>query len=235
MDISWRNLYSVIPFCPVRAVMLFAAVGTISLAAANEDCVIRDMESVRTIDLDACRPAPVTIAEKAAVLRSLPVDGVLTQLTSGERRKLDAVSRVLRAHGRDSVYDVRLITVPQAWTGLYARAVLLISLPALRLLTSEELQALVAHEIAHEYVWQQYADAKSRKDAKRLRALELVCDAIALRTLAHEAVSPERLQTATEKVFWYNRERLGVALDQGNYPSLKERKQLIKNMSLVDR
>lgn len=93
----------------------------------------------------------------------------------------------------------------------------------------------MAHEIGHEYVWQQYTDAKSRKDAKRVRELELVCDAIALRTLAREGVSPERLQTATEKVSWYNRERLGVALDLRNYPSLKERRQLIKKMSLLER
>jgi Zn-dependent protease with chaperone function len=37
--------------------------------------------------------------------------------------------------------------------GLYGRAVLLISLPALRLLRAEQLEALVAHEIAHEYWW----------------------------------------------------------------------------------
>ncbi len=128
-----------------------------------------------------------------------------------------------------------MITVPQAWTGLYERAVLLISLPALTLVTADELQALVAHEIGHEYVWQQYADAKSRKDAKRLRELELVCDAIAVRTLVHEGVSPWLLQTANEKVWWYNRERLGVALDQDNYPSLKQRRELIRQMCLLER
>lgn len=235
MDISWRSLHSVIRFFPVRAVILFAAAGIISPAAANEDCAIRHVESVRTLDLDACLPAPITIAEKAAVLRSLPVDGAVTKLGIGEQRKLDAIGRVLRVHRRIGVYDIRVISVTQAWTGPHQRAVLLISLPALTLLTSVELEALVAHEIGHEYVWQQYADAKSRKDAKRLRELELVCDAIAVRMLAKEGLSPQRLQTATEKVFWYNRERLGVAFDQGNYPSLKERRQLIRKMSLLER
>jgi Zn-dependent protease with chaperone function len=107
----------------------------------------------------------------------------------------------------------------------------LISLPALTLLTSEELAALVAHEIGHEYVWQQYADAKLRGDTMRIRELELVCDAIAIRTLARVGVSPERLQTATEKIYWYNRERLGVPLNQKDYPSIKQRRQLIKQMS----
>ena len=138
---------------------------------------------------------------------------------------------MLRAQSRKDVYEVRIVTVPQAWTGLHARAVLLISMPAFVLLTSEELQALVAHEIGHEYVWQQYESAKTRKDAKRLRELELVCDALAIATLRRIGVAPERLESASEKVFWYNRERFGVALNIGNYPSLAARRQLIKEMT----
>ena len=90
----------------------------------------------------------------------------------------------------------------------------------------------MVHEVGH--VCQQYADAKSRKDAKRLRELELVCDVIVVRMLARIGVPPGRLQTATEKIFWYNRERLRVALDQSNYPSFKEHRRLIKQMSLLE-
>jgi hypothetical protein len=205
------------------------------LAQSKESCLLHQAEMVRTIDFDACRPEPISAVEKAAVLQSLPSGGTVLQLGRRERSKLDAIRQVLHVHGRDGVYNVRVITVPQAWTGLYERAVLLISLPALTLLKAEELQALVAHEIGHEYVWQQYADAKLRRDTKRLRELELVCDAIAIRTLALVGVPPEWLQTATEKVFWYNRERIGAALDQDSYPSLNERRQLIKQLSLLDR
>jgi hypothetical protein len=227
MEISWRSLLSLIQFCPARIVILFAAVGFISLAAGKENCVAQEVESAQKLDLDACRPAPVSIAEKIKVLQSLPVNGVVTQLGLGERRKLDAIDPVLRAHARTGVYDIRVISVPQAWTGLYERAVLLISLRALTLLSSEELEALVAHEIGHEYVWQRYADAKAYKDTKTLRELELVCDVIAIRTLARVGIRPERLPTATEKISWYNRERFGVPLDEGNYPSLNERRRLI--------
>lgn len=232
MDTSRRSLPSLIRFCPVWAVMLFVAPGITSLAAATEDCAIRDVGSVRKLDLDACRPAPVTLAEKTRVLQSLPADGATTRYGRGERQKLDAIERLLRVQGRASVYDVRVIIVPQAWTGLYERAVLLISLRALTLVTVEEIEALVAHEIGHEYVWQQYAEAKARGDKKALRELELVCDAIAIRTLERVGIAPERLVTATEKISWYNRERLGVALDEGNYPSLNERRRLVKQMSL---
>lgn len=112
MDISWRNYPSVIRVCSVRAVVLFAAAGITTLAAANEDCAIRDLESVRKLDLDACRPAPVAVAERAAVLQSLPVNGALSQFGRGERRKLGAIDRVLRAHGRTGIYAVKVISVP---------------------------------------------------------------------------------------------------------------------------
>jgi hypothetical protein len=235
MDIPWQSFLSLIRFCQTRTVILLAAPGLINLAAAKQDCAIRDMESVRNIDLDACRPAPVSFEEKTRALQFLPAEGSVTQLGGDERRKLEAIEPVLRAHRRIGIYEVRVISVPQAWTGLHQRAVLLISLPALRLVAPDELAALVAHEIGHEYVWQQFADAKAHRDAGRLRELELICDAIAVRTLVHLGRRPERLQTAIEKTSWYNRERLGVALNEGDYPSLKERKQVLKEMSSLEK
>jgi hypothetical protein len=213
--------------------MLFAA--DTGLVAGEPECTIPDVEAAFKLDLDSCRPAPVSIEQKASILRSLPPKGAVTSLGRDEGSKLTAIEPVLRVHGRIGVYEVKVISVPQAWTGLYERAVLLISLPALRLVTSDELAALVAHEIGHEYISQQYADAKSQKDRRRLRELELVCDVIAMRTLAYVAIPSERLRTGVEKTSSYNRERLGVALNESDYPSLKERRQLIKQMSVAER
>ncbi len=235
MELSWRSLHSVIRYGPLRAVALFTLLGIIPLKSANGNCIIRDVDMARKLDLDRCRPAPVSIEEKARALQSLPAEGAVTQLGGDERRKLEAMEPVLRAHQRIGIYEVRVISVPQAWTGLHERAVLLISLPALRLVTSDELAALVAHEIGHEYVWQQFADAKARRDTGRLRELELICDAIAMRTLVRLGRPPTRLQAAIEKTSWYNRERLGVALNEGDYPSLKERKRLLKEMSFLEK
>jgi hypothetical protein len=126
------------------------------LAQSKLDCSIEKAETVWRIDLDACRPKPVDAVDRKEVVRLLPTVGSVPQLGRKERCKLEAVAQVLRVHGRDDVYEVRVITVPQAWTGLHDRAVLLISLPALTLLHVEELQALVAHEVGHEYVWKPY-------------------------------------------------------------------------------
>ena len=205
------------------------------LKNANDSCIIQDVERARKLDLDRCRPAPVSIEEKARAVYSLPTEGEITRLREDEWRKLEAIEPVLRAHKRIGVYEVKVISVPQAWTGLYGRAVLLISLPALRLVTSDELAALVAHEIGHEYVWQQFVDAKARRDTRRLRELELICDAIAVRMLVLLGRQPTRLQTAIEKTTRYNRERLGVPLNEGDYPSLNARKRLLKDMSLLEK
>ncbi len=229
MELSWRSLHSLIRFCAARTIVLVALL--IPLEGATADCVIRDLNAALNLDLDACRPEPITVAEKVEALKSLPPDGAVTQLGGSELRKLQSLGAILRAHRRTDVYELRVIAVPQAWTGLYKRAVLLISLPALTLLNAEELQALSAHEIGHEYVWQQFAAAKAHDDARQLRELELICDAISLATLARLGIRPERLQSATEKLFWYNRERLGVPLNERNYPSLTERRHLVETMT----
>jgi predicted SprT family Zn-dependent metalloprotease len=58
--------------------------------------------------------------------------------------------------------------------GLHARSVVLISQRALHLLNADVLQAVVAHEIGHEYVWDEYQAALERKDARRLQELALM-------------------------------------------------------------
>lgn len=128
------------------------------------------------------------------------------------------------------MYAVKVISVPQAWTGLYGRAVLLISLPALQFLASQELQALVAHEVGHEYLWKEYAAARKDNDFLRLQELELACDALGVLTLERIGVKPVRLVTGLEKIASFNRERFGPARDQSSYPSMEVRRDLIKGM-----
>jgi hypothetical protein len=114
MQVSWRSSHSILRFRSVRAVVLFTAAGMTIHAEAGEVCVIRNAEMVSTINLDACRPKPVSAAERAVVLQSLPINGAVTQLGAGERRKLDAIAPLLHSSRRDTVYDVRVIAVPQA-------------------------------------------------------------------------------------------------------------------------
>jgi hypothetical protein len=183
------------------------------------------------IDLDTCRPSPIGADERSIVLKSLPAEGEVTRLSHGEQRKLRDLNPVLRLHHRDGVYEIKVISIPQAWTGLHARAVLLISLPALRLLDAAELQAFVAHEIGHEYLWQEFAAAQRGNRTKRLRELELACDAIAVLTLERVGVRPDRLLAGLDKAARFNRERFGLATNENSYPPLSARRNLVKAMS----
>jgi Zn-dependent protease with chaperone function len=200
-------------------------------ANANQVCAGSLRIDQQAVDLDTCRPSPIGADEKSIVLKSLPTEGEVTRLSQSERRKVNDLNSVLRLHHRDRVYEIKVISIPQAWTGLYARAVLLISLPVLRLLDSGELQALVAHEIGHEYFWQAFAAADQVKNSQRLRELELACDAIAVLTLERVGVNPDRLSQALEKVSRFNRERFGWATNESSYPSVSARRNLVKAMS----
>ena len=102
---------------------------------------------------------------------------------------------------------------------------MLISRPAFALLDSSELQAAVAHEVGHEYIWTQQHVASKEKDAPRLRELELFCDGVALVTLRLAGLTPTSLVTGFEKLTRYNRQRFGNATANENYPSIEDRKR----------
>jgi hypothetical protein len=177
------------------------------------------------LDLERHRPPAITGNLKAHILDSLPAEGQVKELKQSDRRKLASLEQVLRVHQRQSVYEVKVIAVPQAFVGLHARAVVLISETALNFLDTEELQAMVAHEIGHEYVWAQYEKAKALKDHRLVQELELYCDGVAVLTLSKTGIDPSRLLTGLEKIGRFNRRRFGRALDEDYYISLTERKK----------
>jgi hypothetical protein len=212
------------------AISLLGIVGVTVDARDQAHCEGLEPGSLPPDFLEKCRPEPIGAIEKGAVLQSLPPEGEVRMLKTAEQRKVSAIGAVLMRHARVGVYEVKVIDVPQAWTGLHGRAVLLISRPALDLLAVDEIQALAAHEAGHEYVWEEFARARDRGDEATLRRLELLCDTIAAATLQSIGVPAERLISATEKVFRYNRERFGMALNSGAYPVLSERIQVVKRM-----
>jgi hypothetical protein len=180
--------------------------------------------------LDSVRPAPVSPAEREGVLAKLPLEGDVRDLDTAQRKKLGAARRVLELHGREAVYVVKVIEVPQATVALHARAVVLVSKPALDLLDSEELQALVAHEVGHEYFWSEYFRARRENDRSLLQTLELLCDGLAIVTLRRAGIDPQRLTSALEKIAQYNRDRFGAALNEDDYPAVGERRRFARRL-----
>ncbi len=114
------------------------------------------------------------------------------------------MKQLLQATDRESGYEVKVIDVSYARIAVFARSVILISKSAFMLLDTEELQALAAHEIGHEYFTVDYESAFRTRNHRRLKDLELLCDAIATVTVHRLGMNPARLLGAIEKITRHN-------------------------------
>jgi hypothetical protein len=158
------------PSAPVMSALRFFD----ALAAMDPDSSLR-----------ALRTVPVSPEARELARATLPPEGALRP-TPDEVKKLAALTPVLIYHERQQVFDTKVIDLPQAYMGLHARTILLISRPALRVLTASDLQAVGAHEVAHDFFsgeFEQAAHGSARQQ------LELQCDGIAALTLVSAAVS----------------------------------------------
>ena len=112
-----------------------------------------------------------------------------------------------------------------AFVGLHARTVLLISREALGLFDADEMVAIMAHELGHDYVSDEYAKAREEHDDERLQELELRCDGIAVITLRKMHMDPARLISAATKLLRHN-ERIRT-LDYASHVPLDQRVRFI--------
>jgi hypothetical protein len=175
------------------------------------------------------RPAPSSIV-RARVMQDLPKEGNLTP-TAQEAVKLAIIPLVLAFHGRRDDMEVRLVTGGGlASAFLHHRTVLLITREALELLDRDELMAVVAHELGHDYVWDEYQEAQERGDDRRLQEFELQCDGVAVITMDRLGVGIARLVSAATTLRRHN-ERVFGKTDDGRYVPLDQRVQFIRAMA----
>ena len=183
------------PFGAALAYLIYIIAVPTTCSARDNYSVVLDRfvgqspeEVLRRLDRE--RPPAPDPRLRAMVIAALPREGEVKRLTAAQERKLDSLRPVLRAHGRDGIYTLKILDSRQARLGLHARSVLLISDTALMALTSVQLQAAVAHEIGHEYVWEDFERSRARRDSEHIRELELFCDGIAAVTLARIGEDP---------------------------------------------
>jgi hypothetical protein len=172
--------------------------------------------------LDRHRPRPVDPELAASIIGALPKEGEVKRLAASDVQKLESVSTVLRAHGREKIYMIKVVDSRQARVGLHARFIVLMTNTALRILSPLQLQAMVAHEIGHEYVWDEYESARRKGNTRRLRELELFCDGVATVTLARIGAAPAALVDALRSVDASDR-RNGLVSEDRSYPAVAER------------
>ena len=212
--------------------VIVSCLSAASRAAAPDDHaanVLRFFEALPTRNPDAVlrllRPPPVGIDERARALAVLPESGELRP-DRHERVKLATFEDVLAYHDRAQVFETKVIDVPQVVVALHQRTVLLISRPALQLLSGGELQALVAHEIGHDYFWGEFQRTLARGDRRGRQELELKCDGIAVLTLVALRLDLARLADGLQKQARFN-ETLGANANTADYPQLDERHRFI--------
>lgn len=175
--------------------------------------------------LRAVRPAPATLAERIRAVDMLPESGVVTP-DHKEREKLTLLDSVLAYGDRAGTLEIMVIDVPQAVVALHQRAVVLVSRPALRLLSGRELQAMVAHEIGHDYFWREFERTVAEGDRRGRQELELKCDGIAVLTLVALRLDPGSLTNGLRKQTRFN-EMLGADANAADYPPLQDRQRFI--------
>jgi hypothetical protein len=172
--------------------------------------------------LRALRPPAASAMERARAIATLPEDGELTP-RDGELAKIRALDSVLDYHERRQVFHVVVIDVPQIVVGLHERSILLLSWPALQILSARELQAMVAHEIGHDYFWPDFERLSRDPDPRARQVLELKCDGIAVLTAVALGLKVAALHEGIRKMALFN-EKLGATAGVEGYPTLRERR-----------
>jgi hypothetical protein len=160
--------------------------------------------------LKQTQPRPVSAAYKKAAIANLPPDGD-TEPSAKGRVKLAALVPIFESYDRSGVIEIKVIRDKETvFIGLYERSALIITEKALDLLSKEELQAVVAHELAHERFWDEYRLARAARQDDKVQEIELRCDGLAIFVLARLGLEPTRLISALHKTARYDRDTWGA-------------------------
>ena len=172
--------------------------------------------------LKSLRPPPVSADKRARSLAMVRKEDVVEP--SRERQaKLDSLQPVLAYLERESTTEVKLLRLNVAWAGFLEGAAVLISPDAVDLLTPAELQAVIAHELAHEYFASEYDAARAKKDYDTVKEIELRCDAVAIVTMSRLGLDRGALLSGVAKLTKFN-ERRGFPNSQNLSPAWDERR-----------
>jgi hypothetical protein len=182
--------------------------------------------------LAGLRPAPLGPADRAMALGGLPKDGALLP-SPGELEKIAAAAGLLKYSAREGAISFLVIDLNHAFVGLYQRTVILVSRQLLNMVSKGEFVALVAHELGHDYDWEDYFSAMQTQSHVHMQHLELRADAIAVLTLRRIGGDPENLVSAVRNVTNYNLRRNAVE-SAGDYVPLTQRIAFIRAVARLE-
>jgi hypothetical protein len=192
-------------------------------------CLARGNRDAWDACLKSLRPTPVPADRRARSIAMIRKQDVV-EPSLEQAAKLDALRPVLTYLERDFTIEVKLLRVDLAWAGLLEGAAVLISPAALDLLAPAELQAVIAHELAHEYFAREYEVARMGKDYETVREIELRCDAVAIVTMSRLGLDRGGLPSGVAKLIKFN-ESHGFPNSRDLSPSWDERRHFWRAMA----
>lgn len=177
--------------------------------------------------LRSIRPAGVSAQQRARLVMMIRKEDIVSP-SAQRQSKLDALRPVLEFHERSAV-EVKILRLGLAWAGMLEGAAVVVSEEAVDILTAEELQAVVAHELGHEYFTAEYEAARKDKQYDKVKEVELRCDALAIITMKSLGLNPNCLSSGVSKLTQFSEGR-GVRNNPNLVTSLDERRGFCEAM-----
>jgi hypothetical protein len=182
-------------------------------------------------NLDDClrdiRPVGISAEQRARLVASIRKEDIVAP-SPKRQTKLNALRPVLEYHERSAV-EVKILRLGLAWAGFLEGAAVVVSEEAMDLLTAEELQAVIAHELGHEYFAAEYELARKNKQYDKVKEVELRCDGISIITMKSLGLNPNALVSGVAKLTKFNEGR-GVKNNPNLVTSLDDRLDFCKAM-----
>lgn len=150
---------------------------------------------------------------------------------AGERveRLKTALQPVLAYHKRDGKLTIFVVRSDQPRAYVAVHAALIITTKLMVITSEAELRGIIAHELAHQYLWDERERAFKDEDKCSLREIELFCDAVAAFTLKAIGDDPACYARALERMTNVGIMTRSITRHETNtHPSLDERMKLNK-------
>jgi hypothetical protein len=184
--------------------------------------------------MDRLRPRALT-AEEKKILKFYGFDLINKDTEINDPALLTELyqktQKVLEFHHRAGIVEYLLFKNSAPILMTKAGAFIAISNRALKIAKEDQaLSGIIAHELSHEYFALQFLQARNAHDCKKLRIIELMCDALATITMIRLKMNPDKYSSALEKII--RNSKASEQLNDGTreMPSLQARLHVISEI-----